>query len=111
MLILGILLNVWANYTLLYLGKISLSAREPMQTPSNLVVDDPFRYGRNPIYLAGLMMLLGLVIAWSSLAVLLGLIVVYIVFRYIFIKREEIILEEAFGTAYLEYKQCVSRWF
>ncbi len=106
----GMLLVIWANYTLLHIGKIGLRAREPMQTPSNLVVVGPYRYSRNPIYLAVLMMLLGLVIVLSSLVVLLGLIVVYIVFRYIFIKREEIILEDAFGDEYREFKNRVRRW-
>ena len=106
----GLLLVAWANYTLLHIGKIGLRAREPMQTPSKLVVVGTYRYSRNPIYLAVLMMLLGLVIVLSSLVVLLGLIVVYIVFRYIFIKREEIILEEAFGDEYREFKKRVRRW-
>lgn len=107
----GLLLAAWANYTLLHIGKIGLRAREPMQAPSNLVVVGPYRYSRNPIYLAVLMMLLGLVIVWSSLVVFLGLIVVYIVFRYVFIKREEIILEEAFGDEYRDFKKRVRRWF
>ncbi len=106
----GLLLVAWANYTLLHIGKIGLRAREPMQTPSNLVVVGPYRYSRNPIYLAVIMMLLGLVIVWSSLVVLLGLSGVYMVFRYLFIKREEIILEEAFGDEYREFKNRVRRW-
>ncbi len=105
------LLVIWANYTLLHIGKIGLRAREPMQRPSNLVLVGPFRYTRNPIYFGCLLMLLGLVIVWSSLVVLLGLIVVYIVFRYIFIKREEIILEEEFGDEYRDFKKRVKRWF
>lgn len=106
----GMLLVVWANYTLLHIGKIGLRAREPMQTPSKLVLVGPFRYTRNPIYFGCLLMLLGLVIVWSSLVTALGLIVVYMVFRYIFIKREEIILEEAFGDEYRDFKTRVRRW-
>ena len=106
----GLLLVAWANYTLLHIGKIGLRAREPMQTPSTLVVVGPYRYSRNPIYLAVLMMIFGLAIIWSSLVVLLGLIAVYFVFRYIFIKREEIILEDAFGDEYRDFKSRVRRW-
>ncbi len=106
----GLLLVAWANYTLLHIGKIGLRAREPMQTPSTLVVVGPYRYSRNPIYLAVLMMIFGLVIVWSSLVVLLGIIVVYLVFRYIFIKREEIILEGEFGEEYRDFKNRVRRW-
>ena len=107
----GFLLVAWANYTLLHIGKIGLRAREPMQTPSTLVVVGPYRYTRNPIYLSCILMLLGLVLVWSSLVVFLGMIIVYIIFRYKFIGKEEVILEEAFGDEYLAFKKRVRRWF
>ena len=107
----GMFLVIWANYTLLYIGKSGLRDREPMQRPSNLVLVGPYRFTRNPIYLGCLLMLLGLVIVWSSIVTAFFLILVYIVFRYIFIKREEIILEEEFGDEYLGFKKRVKRWF
>ena len=107
----GMFLVIWANYALLYIGKIGLRDREPMQSPSNLVLVGPYRFTRNPIYLGCLLMLLGLVIVWSSIVTLYFLILVYIVFRYIFIKREEIILEEEFGDEYRDFKKRVKRWF
>ncbi len=107
----GMGLVVWANYNLLHVGKIGLAAREPMQTPSSLVVVGPYRYSRNPLYLGGLLMMTGLVVVLSSLVVFLGLILVYLIFRYKFIKVEEEKLEEAFGVEYLEYKMRVRRWF
>lgn len=107
----GMFLVIWANYALLYIGKIGLRDREPMQRPSNLVRVGPYRFTRNPIYLGCLLMLLGLVIVWSSIVTAFFLILVYIVFRYIFIKREEIILEEEFGDEYRDFKKRVKRWF
>ena len=107
----GMLLVVWANYGLLHIGKIGLRDREPMQKPSNLVLVGPFRFTRNPIYLGCLLMMLGLVTVWSSVVTAFLLIIVYIVFRYIFIKREEIILEEEFGDEYRDFKRRVRRWF
>ncbi|MCK5151787.1 MAG: isoprenylcysteine carboxylmethyltransferase family protein [Candidatus Thorarchaeota archaeon] len=106
----GLLLTVWANYTLLHIGKIGLRAREPMQTPSTLVVSGPYRYSRNPLYLGALIALFGLVIVWSSLVVFLGSVAVFVIFRYKFIKREEIILEEEFGDEYRDFKKHVRRW-
>jgi len=106
----GLLLIIWANYSLLHIGKISLRNREPMQRPSNLVLVGPYRFTRNPIYLGSLLMLLGLVIVWSSVVTAVLLILVYIIFRYIFIKREEIILEEEFGDEYRDFKKHVRRW-
>ena len=106
----GMLLVIWANYVLLHIGKIGLRDREPMQSPSKLVLFGPYGFTRNPIYLGCLLMLLGLVIVWSSLVTSFLLVVVYIVFRYVFIKREEIILEEKFKEDYLEFKKRVKRW-
>jgi protein-S-isoprenylcysteine O-methyltransferase Ste14 len=106
----GMFLVAWANYALLHIGKIGLRNREPMRTPSKLVLVGPYRYSRNPIYLGVLMILVGSVIVWSSMVALAVLIVVYSVFRYIFIKKEEIILEEAFGEEYRDFKSRVKRW-
>ncbi|MCK4568183.1 MAG: isoprenylcysteine carboxylmethyltransferase family protein [Candidatus Thorarchaeota archaeon] len=107
----GMLLVIWANYALLHIGKIGLRNREPMQRPSNLVLVGPFRYTRNPIYLGCLIMLLGLVIIWSSVVTAFLMILVCIIFRQVFIKREEIILEDEFGDEYRDFKKRVKRWF
>ncbi len=107
----GLLLIIWANYVLLHIGKIGLRNREPMQKPSNLVLVGPFKYTRNPIYLGCLLMLLGTVIVWSSVVTAFLMILVYIVFRRVFIKREEIILEEEFSDEYRDFKRHIRRWF
>ena len=106
----GFLLIIWANYTLLHIGKIGLRAREPMQKPSNLVLAGPYRFSRNPLYFGGLLALLGLVIVWSSVVTAILTILVYIIFRNVFIKKEEMILEEEFGDEYRDFKNRVRRW-
>lgn len=111
MIPIGMLLLIWANYTLLHIGKISLRNREPMQRPSNLILVGPYRFTRNPIYLGALLMLLGLVVVWSSVVTAFLTFLVYIIFRFIFIKREEIILEEEFSDEYRDFKKRVRRWF
>jgi protein-S-isoprenylcysteine O-methyltransferase Ste14 len=106
----GFLLIIWANYTLLHIGKISLRNREPMQRPSSLVLVGPYRFTRNPIYFGCLLGLLGLVIVWSSVVIAVLTIPVYIIFRNVFIKKEEMILEEEFGDEYRKFKKRVGRW-
>jgi len=107
----GFLLIIWANYALLVIGKISLRDREPMQRPEYLVLAGPYRFSRNPLYLGALFALVGLVIVWSSIVIAFLTILVYIIFRNRFIKREEIILEEEFGDDYRDFKKRVRRWF
>ena len=106
----GMFLVIWANYALLFIGKIGLRDREPMQRPSSLVLVGPYRFTRNPIYLGCLLMMFGLVIVWSSIVTAFLLIVVYMIFRFVFIKREEVILEEEFGEKYRDFKKQVRRW-
>lgn len=110
MIPIGMLLVIWANYALLHLGKIGLRNREPMQKPSKLVLVGPYRFTRNPLYFGCLLMLIGLIIVWSSVVTAFLTILVYIIFRYLFIKREEVILEEEFGDEYRDFKKRVRRW-
>jgi len=106
----GMFLVIRANYALLFIGKIGIKDREPMQRPSSLVLVGPYRFTRNPIYFGCLLMMFGLVIVWSSIITVFLLIVVYIIFRFVFIKREEVILEEEFGEKYRDFKKQVRRW-
>jgi len=106
----GLLWNAYANYTFLFVGKIGLRDREPFHTPSTLVVDGPYRFSRNPVYLSALIMIFGLAIILSSLLLIILLAVVYGIFQFSLIRWEERRLEEAFGIDYLEYKKHVRRW-
>jgi protein-S-isoprenylcysteine O-methyltransferase Ste14 len=106
----GMSLIIWANYTLLWIGRISFKNREPMQRPSSLVLVGPFRFTRNPIYFGCILMIFGLVIVWSSIVTAFLLILVYITFRFVFIKREEVILEEEFEEEYRDFRKRVRRW-
>jgi len=103
-------LVIWANYTLLFVGKIGLNAREPFQTPSTLVVEGPYKFSRNPIYLAVTILLIGLAILVGSLSIFIVAIVLFIIFQKWFVGWEEKKLEEVFGEEYLEYKKRVRRW-
>lgn len=106
----GLLLNGYANYMLLFVGKIGLRDREPFHTPSTLVVDGPYRFSRNPVYLSVLIMIFGLAIVLSSLLLIIILAVVHGIFQFSLIRWEERRLEKAFGIDYLEYKKHVRRW-
>jgi protein-S-isoprenylcysteine O-methyltransferase Ste14 len=110
-IVLGFVLVVWANYTLLFVGKIGLNAREPFQTPSTLVIEGPYKFSRNPIYLSVIIILIGLAILVGSLSIFIIAIVLFIIFWKWFVSWEEKKLEEVFGEEYLEYKKRVRRWF
>lgn len=108
--VLGFMLIIWANYTLLFVGKIGLRAREPFHTPHSLVLEGPYKFSRNPIYLSVIIMLFGLAILLGSLTLFIISIALFLIFRTWFISWEEKKLEEEFGEEYLEYKRRVRRW-
>jgi protein-S-isoprenylcysteine O-methyltransferase Ste14 len=77
---------------------------------SSLVQNGPFRYSRNPGYVALAMIYAGIAVLRNALwAILLLPLVVYVIQREV-IQREERYLERTFGEEYLNYKTRVQRW-
>ena len=77
---------------------------------SSLVQDGPFRYSRNPGYVALTMIYCGIAVRRNALwATLLLPLVVYVIQREV-IEREERYLDRTFGEEYLDYKARVRRW-
>jgi hypothetical protein len=70
----------------------------------------PFRYSRNPGYVALAMIYAGIAVLRNALwAILLLPLVVYVIQREV-IEREDRYLERTFGEEYLTYKTRVRRW-
>ena len=77
---------------------------------SSLIQDGPFRYSRNPGYVALTMLYAGIAVRRNALwAILLLPVVVYVIQREVIV-REERYLERTFGEEYLNYKARVRRW-
>lgn len=76
-----------------------------------IVTDGPFRYTRNPIYVALTLLYLGIGLFLNVLWILLLIVPVLIVMQLGVIAREERYLERKFGDDYLRYKARVHRWF
>jgi protein-S-isoprenylcysteine O-methyltransferase Ste14 len=77
---------------------------------STLITDGPFRYTRNPGYLAGAMVYAGVASLTNALWAVLLLPVTLLTMQRTVIKREERYLERRFGEEYLRYKARVRRW-
>jgi protein-S-isoprenylcysteine O-methyltransferase Ste14 len=77
---------------------------------SSLVQDGPFRYTRNPGYVALTMIYAGIATLRNALwAILLLPLVLYVIERKV-IECEERYLERTFGDEYLAYKARVRCW-
>jgi protein-S-isoprenylcysteine O-methyltransferase Ste14 len=83
----------------------------PGNKPTTAIVRaGPYRFSRNPIYLAFSLLQLGIAIWVNSLWVVATLVPAHAVIAWIVVPREERYLERAFGAEYLAYKSSVRRW-
>lgn len=86
------------------------TTRKPWDEPTQFVVQPPYTWTRNPMYLGVVTMLLGFAIFFSSIAMLLTPAIFFSVIDRIVIPREEDTMERRFGQEYVAYKDRVRRW-
>jgi protein-S-isoprenylcysteine O-methyltransferase Ste14 len=77
---------------------------------SALVTSGPFRFSRNPMYLAMLTWLLGLGVLLGSLVAFVFPILFWLLADFVVIPLEERSTERLFQEEFLEYKRHVRRW-
>jgi protein-S-isoprenylcysteine O-methyltransferase Ste14 len=83
----------------------------PGNRPTTTIVQSgPYRFSRNPIYLAFSLFQLGLCLWVNSIALLITLIPALALMSLLVIPREERYLEARFPSEYLAYKASVRRW-
>ena len=84
--------------------------RQAGTDPLLLIMRGPYRFTRNPMYVAELGLWLGWALFFGSPGVFIGFVVLLSVVSLVILPREERGLEAAFGQAYLQYKDRVPRW-
>ena len=83
----------------------------PGNRPTTTIVrTGPYRFSRNPIYLAFSLFQLGLAVWVNSFSLLLTLIPAIALMSSVVIPREEHYLEARFPSEYASYKASVRRW-
>jgi protein-S-isoprenylcysteine O-methyltransferase Ste14 len=83
----------------------------PGNRPTTTIVrTGPYRFTRNPIYLAFSLLQLGLSFWVNSLALLITLIPAVVLMWLVVIPREERYLEARFPSEYSAYKASARRW-
>ena len=82
----------------------------PGQKPTALVIEGPYRFTRNPMYLGVTTALLGVAVYLGDILAFLAPIIFFIFVSLKFIPREEKLMEKLFGNNYLEYKKKIRRW-
>jgi protein-S-isoprenylcysteine O-methyltransferase Ste14 len=83
----------------------------PGNEPTTAIVQSgPYRFSRNPIYLAFSVLVLGIA-CWRNSVWLLGTLAAAVsLMSFAVIPREERYLQRRFGAEYLDYRAKVRRW-
>ena len=101
----GLALMAWSIITL----RRARTTVMPNEAASTLVTGGPFRFRRNPIYLADMLILLGIAELMRNIWLVLLTPVFGILVTLLAIIPEERHLEARFGNAYREYKERTRR--
>lgn len=102
----GLAFGAWALWAM---WRADVSAL-PGRVPARLVLDGPFRFSRNPIYISLAVMYTGLSVALNTFWPLAFLIFAIAMIDRMVILQEERFLEKKFGEEYRSYKLKVRRW-
>ncbi len=102
----GVLLARWFRTTM---READAPVRTDRPVP-RLTTSGPFRFTRNPAYVALAMIYAGIAVLRNSLWAVLPLPLVLVVIQREVIGREERYLERTFGEEYRSYKTKVRRW-
>jgi protein-S-isoprenylcysteine O-methyltransferase Ste14 len=82
-----------------------------VRKPTTSLVDSGvFRFSRNPVYLAMMLLCVSVAVIANSLAMFLASLPAGSTLCLLVIRREERYLEQKFGDRYLAYKTSVRRW-
>jgi protein-S-isoprenylcysteine O-methyltransferase Ste14 len=103
----GAALYVWCVWSFAAVGG---GTPGPWDPPSRVVAAGPYRWVRNPIYLAALLIVLGEAWLFLSLPLLAYAGAVAAFFHLLVTGYEEPGLRRRFGRTYLEYQRTVPRW-
>ncbi len=82
----------------------------PLDAPQRLIIQGPYRYTRNPMYLAIIAALLGWILLYQTTVLLIYTLAVAALFSLFVIGYEEPHLQRKFGAEYDAYKARVPRW-
>lgn len=102
----GVALGAWA-FTHMLRARTHI---DPYKPATALVTTGPYRFTRNPIYLAMTILYIGAAVSFRIIPALILLPIAILLLQFGVIRREERYLEAKFGDRYREYRSRVRRW-
>ena len=105
--LLGGVMVLWCFWDFTFKGH---GTPNPLDPPKELVATGLYRYVRNPIYVAVLIIILGHFLWFKTIWMLAYAVVVFLGAHLFVILYEEPTLKKKFGAAYENYCKSVPRW-
>jgi protein-S-isoprenylcysteine O-methyltransferase Ste14 len=106
-LLLGVGLYLWCAGAFTFVGK---GTPAPIDAPKVLVIQGPYQWVRNPMYIAVLSVVIGEAILFHSLLLVEYALMVWLVVHVFVVFVEEPSLRRQFGASYETYLRTVARW-
>ena len=103
----GVLLYCWCAWDFVSRGE---GTPAPIDAPKKLVVSGPYRYVRNPMYVAVLCLIASQLAGHLSKPLLIYFLAIFAAFHLFVVGYEEPHLRKVFGVPYEQYCRRVHRW-
>ena len=104
--IVALVLGFWGRQTMRGAG----TNISPLRPATSLVTTGPFRFSRNPLYVAITLLYVGFTMLLNSWWGVILLAPLLVVLHWGVVRREERYLERKFGDCYAEYRSRVRRY-
>jgi protein-S-isoprenylcysteine O-methyltransferase Ste14 len=106
LVVLGVGIAAWGRRTMQAAG----TNVNPALPTTAIVASGPFRFSRNPLYLALTLLYFGLILAFNTWWGIVVLIPLLIIMHRGVVLREERYLDQKFGETYRQYRSKVRRY-
>ena len=103
---LGVVIYIFCSGSFIFVGK---GTPIPFTPTKELIVTGLYRYVRNPLYIAGFLVLAGEAILFQSAGIFIYCLVMFGIFN-VHVIMEETLLAEKFGARYKQYCESIPRW-
>src|SRR5262245_1093920 len=104
----GALIALWSIFTFAFIGK---GTPAPFDPPRRLVIEGPYRYVRNPMYIGAGFAIAGAALFYESWVLLMYVGLFLLITHLFVIWYEEPTLRRTFGDDYEAYCARISRWW
>jgi len=105
LIIMGTIIIYWSQLT----SRVT-SKKQPVERNVNFFLKGPYRYTRNPTNFGLTLSIFGLGFLIDSIILMVFMFVAYMISKMFFMRRQDAILKERYGSIFEEYKEKVKDW-